>query len=109
PGLLAGQGWLVESLTSQGHLRRRPRGWFFAHDDVSAASWVRLRSDGSGPYTIVDAEDGTVVGDMGSAQAQLQAHPQAVYVHQGRTFIVEADRKSTRLNSSHVSISYAVF
>ncbi|MGO1523804.1 MAG: DEAD/DEAH box helicase [Nesterenkonia sp.] len=88
-GLLVGLGWLVESLSAQGHLRRRPRGWFFAHDDASAASWVSLRSDGSGPYTIVDAEDGTVIGDMSSAQAQLQAHPQAVYVHQGRTFIVE--------------------
>ncbi|WP_246836313.1 DEAD/DEAH box helicase [Nesterenkonia sp. NBAIMH1] len=88
-GLFAGLRWLVESLTEQGHLRRRPRGWFFNHDDVSAASWVKLRSDGAGPYTIVNAEDGTVVGDMGSAQAQPQAHPQAVYVHQGRTYVVE--------------------
>ncbi|GFZ85955.1 DEAD/DEAH box helicase [Nesterenkonia alkaliphila] len=88
-GLFAGLGELVDSLTAQGHLRRRPRGWFFGHDDVSAASWVRMRSDGGGPYTIVNAEDGTVVGDMGAAQVQPQAHPQAVYVHQGRTFIVE--------------------
>lgn len=88
-GLFSGLGWLVEALTAQGHLRRRPRGWFFTHDDVAAASWVRLRSDGAGPYTIVNGEDGTVVGDMGSSQALAQAHPQAVYVHQGRTFIVE--------------------
>lgn len=81
--------WLIDALTEQGHLRRRPRGWFFAHDDASAADWVRLRSDGGGPYTIVDAEDGSVIGDMGAAQAQPQAHPGAVYVHQGRTFIVE--------------------
>src|SRR5437868_7396948 len=27
----------------------------------------------------------------------------------GKTFVISADRKSTRLNSSHVSISYAVF
>src|SRR5699024_8973289 len=27
----------------------------------------------------------------------------------GNTFLKESDRKSTRLNSSHVSISYAVF
>ncbi|MDZ5077047.1 DEAD/DEAH box helicase [Nesterenkonia sp. HG001] len=81
--------WLIDALTEQGHLRRRPRGWFFAHDDASAAGWVRLRSDGGGPYTIVDAEDGSVIGDMGAAQAQPQAHPGAVYVHQGRTFIVE--------------------
>ena len=89
PALFTGLGGLVESLTDQGHLRRRPRGWFFAHDDVSAASWVKMRSDGAGPYTIVNAEDGTVVGDMGAAQVQPQAHPQAVYVHQGRSYVVE--------------------
>ena len=81
--------WLLDSLTEQGHLRRRPRGWFFAHDDASAADWVKLRSDGGGPYTIVDAESGSVIGDMGSAQAQPQAHPGAIYVHQGRSHLVE--------------------
>lgn len=81
--------WLLDSLTGQGHLRRRPRGWFFAHDDTRATDWVRLRSDGGGPYTIVNAEDGSVVGDMGSAQAQPQAHPGAIYVHQGRSYLVE--------------------
>lgn len=82
--------WLIDSLTAQGHLRRRPRGWFFAHDDVSAADWVRLRSDGGGPYTIVSAEDGQVIGDIGAAQVQPQAHPGAVYIHQGRSFEVQA-------------------
>lgn len=81
--------WLLDSLTEQGHLRRRPRGWFFAHDSTSATDWVKLRSDGGGPYTIVNAEDGSVVGDMGSAQAQPQAHPGAIYVHQGRSYLVE--------------------
>ncbi|WP_225973082.1 DEAD/DEAH box helicase [Nesterenkonia natronophila] len=88
-GLFSGLSWLVDALTDQGHLRRRPRGWFFAHDDVSASSWVKIRSDGDGPYTIVNSEDGTVIGEMGASQVQPQAHPQAVYVHQGRSFIVE--------------------
>src|SRR5207249_9395829 len=30
-------------------------------------------------------------------------------LHQARKFLEHEDRKSTRLNSSHVSISYAVF
>ena len=81
--------WLVEALTEQGHLRRRPRGWFFGHNDVAATDWVRLRSDGGGPYTIVEAEDGAVIGEIGAAQAQPQTHPGAVYVHQGRSYVVE--------------------
>lgn len=96
PDLELFPAWLIDSLTEQGHLRRRPRGWFFSHDDVSAAAWVKLRSDGGGPYTIVNSEDGTVIGDMGSAQAQPQAHPGAVYVHQGRSYIVEElDRENS--------------
>ncbi|MDR8020350.1 DUF1998 domain-containing protein [Nesterenkonia sp. LY-0111] len=81
--------WLIDALTEQGHLRRRPRGWFFAHDGVSAAGWVRLRSDGGGPYTIVAAESGQVIGDIGAAQVHSQAHPGAVYVHQGRSYEVQ--------------------
>ncbi|WP_022873027.1 DEAD/DEAH box helicase [Nesterenkonia alba] len=88
-GLFTGLRELVETLTQQRHLRRRPTGWFFAHDDASAASWVRMRGDGAGPYTIVNIDDGTVVGDIGSAQVHSQAHPQAVYVHRGRTYVVE--------------------
>nr|WP_033227615.1 DEAD/DEAH box helicase [Nesterenkonia sp. F] len=88
PAPFAGLRWLVDALTEQGHLRRRPRGWFFAHE-ASAAGWVALRSDGGGPYTIIDAEDGTLIGDIGSGQVQPQAHPGAVYVHQGRTYVVE--------------------
>src|SRR5207249_8827925 len=38
-------------------------------------------------------------------------HPYAVIGHAQRTagLVIAQDRKSTRLNSSHVSISYAVF
>ncbi|WP_390905041.1 DEAD/DEAH box helicase [Nesterenkonia marinintestina] len=80
---------LIDALTDQGHLRRRPRGWFFALDGVSATDWVRLRSDGGGPFTIVSAEDGQVIGDVGASQVRPQAHPGAVYVHQGRSYEVE--------------------
>lgn len=80
---------LIASLTEQGYLRRRPRGWFFAYDDASAAEWVKLRSDGAGQFTIVHADDGNVIGDIGGAQVFSQAHPGAVYVHQGRSYVVE--------------------
>lgn len=88
-GLWEGMEPLVQALTEQGHLRRRPRGWFFGHDDVAAQSWVNLRSDGGGPYTIVESEHGTIIGDISGSQVLTQAHPQAVYVHQGRSFIVD--------------------
>src|SRR5438067_5579834 len=40
-----------------------------------------------------------------------KSHPLRSFAHAAalQRFVVSADRKSTRLNSSHVSISYAVF
>ncbi|WP_298253848.1 DEAD/DEAH box helicase [uncultured Arthrobacter sp.] len=79
---------LLGTLVDQGFLRRRPAGWFWTHPQ-SAASMVRLRADGGGPITLVDAASGAVLGTMGSAQSHYQAHPGAVYVHQGRSYVVE--------------------
>src|SRR5699024_12610155 len=45
---------------------------------------------------------------MEEKQITLQIDGHFITVPEGST-ILEADRKSTRLNSSHVSISYAVF
>src|SRR5699024_11956748 len=45
-----------------------------------------------------------------SLQVQLRLRLPRMTIRQGMEFLrVRADRKSTRLNSSHVSISYAVF
>ena len=79
---------LVERLTYDGYLRRRPAGWFWTHPE-HAAGMVSLREDGGGPVDIIDAETGALLGTMGSPQTHYQAHPGAVYVHQDRTYLVE--------------------
>jgi DEAD/DEAH box helicase domain-containing protein len=80
---------LLGQLTIQGYLRRRPAGWFWTHPQ-SAAGMVNLRADGGGPISIVEAGTGTLLGTMDSPQSHYQAHPGAVYVHQGRTYVVES-------------------
>lgn len=79
---------VVDDLVEGGYLRRRPAGWFWTHPE-HAAAMVSLRDDGGGPVDIVDVESGALLGSMGSPQTHYQAHPGAVYVHQGRTFLVE--------------------
>ena len=79
---------LVERLTEDGYLRRRPAGWFWTHPE-HAAGMVSLREDGGGPVDIIDSETGALLGTMGSPQTHYQAHPGAVYVHQDRTYLVE--------------------
>src|SRR3712207_7161066 len=59
------------------------------------------------PYTtLFRSED--VVLDAGVAAAVV-ARARAVHAALGRGELEHADRKSTRLNSSHAHISYAVF
>ncbi|HIW46188.1 MAG TPA: DEAD/DEAH box helicase [Candidatus Yaniella excrementigallinarum] len=79
---------IVEELTAAGYLRRRPAGWYWTHEQ-HAASMINLRDAGSGPMQIIDAETGVVLGSIGAEQAHTQTHPGAVYVHQGRTWVVE--------------------
>jgi DEAD/DEAH box helicase domain-containing protein len=81
-------GGLVDELTADGFLRRRPAGWFWTHAE-SAAAMVSLRADGGGPISIVESESGSLLGTMDSPQSHYQAHTGAVYVHQGTTYLVE--------------------
>lgn len=79
---------IVEELTDAGYLRRRPAGWYWTHEQ-HAAGMISLRDSGSGPMQIIDGETGVVLGSIGAEQAHSQTHPGAVYVHQGRTWVVD--------------------
>lgn len=79
---------ILEDLTAAGYLRRRPAGWYWTHEQ-HAAGMINLRDSGAGPMHIIDGETGAVLGSIGGEQAHSQTHPGAVYVHQGRTWIVE--------------------
>src|SRR5207249_7830048 len=50
-----------------------------------------------------------LAGDLNANQGALESHAGAVPIDVGVSCGEPLDRKSTRLNSSHVSISYAVF
>ncbi|MGP9725668.1 helicase [Arthrobacter sp. MYb229] len=79
---------LLDSLVQRGYLRRRPAGWFWTHPQ-HAASMFSIRADGGGPVDIIDAETGALLGTMDSPQTHYQAHPGAIYVHQGASYHVE--------------------
>ncbi len=79
---------VVDSLTAAGHLRCRPSGWFWTRSE-QPAGMVSIRSGDGGPVQIIDSDTGTVLGTMGAPQSHYQAHPGAVYVHQGRTYLVD--------------------
>src|SRR5207253_4092647 len=70
-----------------------------------------LGPNGSGKSTVVNTISGLLAAKAGEIRfdgASLKARPTHVRASLGIAHVLE-DRKSTRLNSSHVAISYAVF
>src|SRR5690348_18426818 len=60
------------------------------------------------PYTTLFRSDQSLVR-QGAEQGQVTAVFEVGRKHPARAILKAKDRKSTRLNSSHPSISYAVF
>ncbi len=80
---------VVDALTDAGMLRRRPRGWFWT-DRRRACDLTDIRSVGGSPVQLVEAGTGRVVGTVDASGAHSSAHPGAVYVHRGETWLVRS-------------------
>ncbi len=77
---------LADDLVAQGLLRRRPTGWYWARPE-RAVDHVQLRTAGT-PVRIVETATGGVLGTVDAARAPAVVHTGAVYVHQGRSYVV---------------------
>src|SRR3712207_7490892 len=78
-------------------IRRPPRSTLFPYTTLFRSRRQRLRAQRRGDG------DGRVVAALRAAGVPARARPRPVPDGRG------PDRKSTRLNSSHANISYAVF
>lgn len=80
---------LLGQLSEAGLLRRRPRGWFWT-DRRRATDLADIRSTGGAPVSLVEARTGRVIGTVDASSAHGTAHPGAVYVHRGETWLVQS-------------------
>src|SRR3712207_7373539 len=80
-------------------IRRPPRSTLFPYT-------TRFRSHGRAAHDDLTGERGPDDRPHGEKDGGQEEHPAASAGPEQR---IEADRKSTRLNSSHANISYAVF
>ncbi len=74
------------ALVAEGHLELRRGRLMWAHNQPPAPR-VSIRSSGGPTYTITSDEG--LLGTMEETRAFSDAHPDAVYLHQGDTFVVE--------------------
>src|SRR5438067_6297698 len=84
-------------------IRRPPRSTLFPYTTLFRSDDSTETTPPCGSFTVDFSTDNVTDFHVGGdSLAVTSIHPQA-------TWLFRADRKSTRLNSSHVSISYAVF
>ena len=77
----------LADLVERGVLRRRPAGWFWTHHDRPD---VDIRGAGGRPIDLVDGATGSLIGTVDSGAAHGTVHDGAVYLHQGRAFVVDS-------------------
>jgi DEAD/DEAH box helicase domain-containing protein len=69
-------------------LRRRPAGWYWASPERPHAG-VDIRGSGGEQVAVVEADSARLLGSVDPARAPWAVHPGAVYLHQGRSFVVD--------------------
>src|SRR3712207_7486720 len=89
-------------------IRRPPRSTLFPYTTLFRSPWLLLvpRRVGVDRHLLFEQRP-----RLGRPQPMPLLEPKRVQpaIERGRAHLEQADRKSTRLNSSHANISYAVF
>lgn len=78
---------VLDVLEQQGKLRKIGGRWYHASEDIPHHDHG-LRWCDRFNVTITDADTGRVIGEMSKYDAQPILHPDAIYLHQGDTYLV---------------------
>ena len=98
---------LLRELESRGALRRRPTGWFWnVNLPGRPQDLTSLRGDGPPEVPVVEADTGVVIGTVDGAAADSTVHEGAVYVHQGRVYVVEELADDVALVRQKTAVGY---
>ena len=78
---------VLDVLTEQRKLNKVGNHWYHASDDVPEHE-VSLRDVCDANVAITDIDTGRVIGELNKFDAQSIVYPQAIYMHQGDTYLV---------------------
>ncbi|WP_410667337.1 DEAD/DEAH box helicase [Amycolatopsis sp. cmx-4-68] len=98
-GGAAAQEVLAE-LAEQKLLRRRSSGWYWTSRDRPHAE-VGIRGTGGEQIAVVESDSGRMLGTVDPGSACFAAHPGAVYLHQGSSYVVDELDLETGLAMVH--------
>src|SRR3712207_8651525 len=91
-------------------IRRPPRSTLFPYTTLFRSAVLAGGGDAGHGHQVGVDDTGAVAGRAGTLGVGAeQGRLHAVRLREGLADRLEQDRKSTRLNSSHANISYAVF
>ncbi len=79
---------LLQQLSDEGTLRRRPRGWYLAAGQRPHAA-VGLRGTGGTQVAVVEAATARMLGTVEAGRAPATVHPGAVHLHKGASYVVD--------------------
>lgn len=92
---------LFEQMEEAGMLMKRPRGWFWNPAmKVDPHALVDIRGGGT-TVSIIDADDGALLGTVDTGRADTTVHPGAIYLHQGVPYEVESYEDDVALVHRH--------
>ncbi|MEZ4649222.1 MAG: DEAD/DEAH box helicase [Candidatus Eisenbacteria bacterium] len=92
---------ILDLLQDREFVRQVKGKWFNTENDYPAATFS-LRNSGENEYTIVDTtESNKVIGTIDEPSAFTQVHPQAVYMHDAETYLVDDLDLSERVAYLH--------
>ncbi len=77
----------LERAAALPELKKTPRGWVWAGREYPAAQ-IPLRSTTPDSFSVVDVEDGTLLGIVERERAYSTVHDGAVYLHLGEQYLV---------------------
>ena len=98
---------LLRELEGRGALRRRPTGWFWnVNLPGRPQDLTSLRGDGPPEVPVVETDTGTVIGTVDGTSADSTVHEGAVYVHQGRVYVVEELADDVALVRQKAAVGY---
>lgn len=79
---------VAHRLAEDGDLRRRPHGWYVTSDTPPHGE-IDIRGGIGSQIAIVDGTTGRMLGTVDAGRAPATAHPGAVHIHQGESFVVD--------------------